>query len=407
MANGMMPNASSPMMQAMNTFPDGIPMDMYGGNRMPNPAAMQGAQNGQSGNHALQDYQMQLMLLEQQNKKRLMMARQEQHESTNPRDGQPMAGGVGMQPGMSPSGSKTGTSPNPTEQMRRTPQLGGMPGSPSGDMARASPAAMNYMNGGIQPEFNTGLFMKEGQIMGPGGQGMRPPTGEMNPMNRPQGQQGQQQQVRMQFPGGQPMQQQQSQGQPQQGGKMAPPQAPPAGNNAQRNQAAASPANSNPNPPTPSTGNKPNPKKKAANKDAPERKVRTTQSSVDATNAQQRPAKKASTANAPNSEENPPATPTPSTPITPGNPAAFNGSGGKGLAQGAPPPNQQVAQNANMAPNQHPMPNSDMPNPGFPDFSTQEPNFNLDFSTLENSDVLENFDFDSFLNTSNEDTFSL
>jgi len=32
----------------------------------------------QGGNHALQDYQMQLMLLEQQNKKRLMMARQEQ-----------------------------------------------------------------------------------------------------------------------------------------------------------------------------------------------------------------------------------------------------------------------------------------------------------------------------------------
>lgn len=32
----------------------------------------------QGGNHALQDYQMQLMLLEQQNKKRLLMARQEQ-----------------------------------------------------------------------------------------------------------------------------------------------------------------------------------------------------------------------------------------------------------------------------------------------------------------------------------------
>ena len=32
----------------------------------------------QTGNHALQDYQMQLMLLEQQNKKRLMMAREEQ-----------------------------------------------------------------------------------------------------------------------------------------------------------------------------------------------------------------------------------------------------------------------------------------------------------------------------------------
>ena len=34
--------------------------------------------NVPSGNHALQDYQMQMMLLEQQNKKRLLMARQEQ-----------------------------------------------------------------------------------------------------------------------------------------------------------------------------------------------------------------------------------------------------------------------------------------------------------------------------------------
>ena len=32
---------------------------------------------GSGGNHALQDYQMQLMLLEQQNRKRLFMARQE------------------------------------------------------------------------------------------------------------------------------------------------------------------------------------------------------------------------------------------------------------------------------------------------------------------------------------------
>jgi len=36
-----------------------------------------------NGNHALQDYQMQLMLLEQQNKKRLMMARQEQDNMIN------------------------------------------------------------------------------------------------------------------------------------------------------------------------------------------------------------------------------------------------------------------------------------------------------------------------------------
>lgn len=35
-----------------------------------------------------------------------------------------------------------------------------------------------------------------------------------------------------------------------------------------------------------------------------------------------------------------------------------------------------------------------------------EQNFNLDFSTLDNTDVLENFDFDSFLNTSTDDAFN-
>jgi hypothetical protein len=39
-----------------------------------------GEQLGSGNNHALQDYQMQLLLLEQQNKKRLMMARQEQEQ---------------------------------------------------------------------------------------------------------------------------------------------------------------------------------------------------------------------------------------------------------------------------------------------------------------------------------------
>lgn len=80
-----------------------------------NQGAMAGQQpmqgnGGQSGNHALQDYQMQLMLLEQQNKKRLMMARQEQHEN-NP-NGAGQMQGVNMPSGMSP-GSRTGTSPNP------------------------------------------------------------------------------------------------------------------------------------------------------------------------------------------------------------------------------------------------------------------------------------------------------
>merc|ERR1712000_122462 len=98
MANGMMNmgNAGSPMMQGMTPqqFNENIQLEIF------NPRGgigqqMQGTPGGgQSGNHALQDYQMQLMLLEQQNKKRLMMARQEQDNAVN-RDGAPM---VGMQP---------------------------------------------------------------------------------------------------------------------------------------------------------------------------------------------------------------------------------------------------------------------------------------------------------------------
>src|SRR5271155_445251 len=87
MGNGMMnmPNAGSPMLAPMsdpNFANGGVPMDMYG-QRMPSQPGMQGGPGAQGGgNHALQDYQMQLMLLEQQNKKRLMMARQEQDNIT-------------------------------------------------------------------------------------------------------------------------------------------------------------------------------------------------------------------------------------------------------------------------------------------------------------------------------------
>lgn len=93
---------ANPAMKGMNPNPAGMgpaggqpnalgqpgsidnPNDFYGGNRMGMPnggaagAAQAAAQQQANGNHALQDYQMQLMLLEQQNKKRLLMARQEQ-----------------------------------------------------------------------------------------------------------------------------------------------------------------------------------------------------------------------------------------------------------------------------------------------------------------------------------------
>jgi hypothetical protein len=74
---------------AMATGMDGN-AEYYTGNRMPGGAAggppMEGGPQAvsQTGNHALQDYQMQLMLLEQQNKKRLLLARQEQDHTGNP-----------------------------------------------------------------------------------------------------------------------------------------------------------------------------------------------------------------------------------------------------------------------------------------------------------------------------------
>ncbi|EHY54496.1 hypothetical protein HRR83_004382 [Exophiala dermatitidis] len=392
MANGMMNmgNAGSPMMQGINPqFSDSMQMEMY--NQRMAGQQMQGTPGGgQSGNHALQDYQMQLMLLEQQNKKRLMMARQEQDNAVN-RDGGPL---VGMQPaGMSPSNSRTGTSPNPADQMKRTPQMGGMPGSPSAAeaMAGRSPAPMNFMNGMPASDFNPAMFMKENQgMVGPGGPNMRPPTS----MEMQQSMARQQQQNRMaqQFQGGQPMAQQPSQGQPQpigtpgQRNEMPPPQAP-AGNNAQRNQ-PASPQNGNA-PPTPSTTNKPNPKAKKAKDEN-----------------KKRPAKKNSTANAPSSENEPPATPTPSTPITPVHPPGFNSSG-KPAAPNMQNNNQSAAPNQNMPQAQPQMHQPDLSQPNaFSEFNGPDQNFNLDFSTLENSDVLENFDFDSFLNTTNDDTFN-
>lgn len=396
MANGMMNmgNAGSPMMQGINPaqFGDNMQMEMY--NQRMGGQQMQGAPGGgQSGNHALQDYQMQLMLLEQQNKKRLMMARQEQDSAVN-RDGAPGGPMVGMQP-MSPSGSRTGTSPNPVDQMKRTPQLAGLPASPSaGDMAGRSPAGMNFMNGMAPNEFNQTMFMKDGQgMVGPGGPNMRPPTSAMD-MQQAMARQQQQNRMAGQFPGGQPMVQQPSQGQQQPMGtpgqrtEMPPPQAP-AGPNAQRNQPASPPGNNAP--PTPSTTNKPNPKSKKAKEDATKKK----------------PAKKSAAANAASAPENePPATPTPSTPITPVHPQGFNNSAGKAGAPGMPNPNQAPPPNQPMPPQpQMHQPDLSQPNGPFDSFGPDQ-NFNLDFSTLENSDVLENFDFDSFLNTTNDDTFN-
>jgi hypothetical protein len=231
------------------------------------------------GNHALQDYQMQLMLLEQQNKKRLLMARQEQDSmSAGPHNQQ--GGGPGFPPAMSPQGSRAGPSPNPTDQMKRgTPKLNqqGLPGSPMPD------AAMQQQRGSPAP----GMSFDPSQ-MPPGMPPQYPGFGQMpqNPMMRPpsshpgnfNGAQMTQQQLELMRQGGmqngawrgpgpqgmmgpgQPQQMGGPMNQPQQRGQMPPPPAPPAGEQPRTQEPSPSqPAQA---PPTPSQANKPKPSKK-------------------------------------------------------------------------------------------------------------------------------------------------
>lgn len=263
-------------------MPDGsqgmYPMgpEYYGANGQLRP----GMAPGQQGNHALQDYQMQLMLLEQQNKRRLMMARQEQ-DSIARADGQPpMSGQGGLPPGTSPQGSRAGASPNPSDQMKRgTPKIpqSGLPGSPSAaDMSqnRGSPASMNLNGSQMPPEMAA--------AGGPAffNPNMRPPSS--NPaFSGPQMGQPVPANAANRMPGGgwqpgaqgqQPMPQQspatQAQaGTPQERTTMPPPSAPPAaGANAGRTQ-PASPQTGGNAPPTPQQTSKPAPKGKKDGKD--------------------------------------------------------------------------------------------------------------------------------------------
>lgn len=285
-----MSNAGGMSDQGSPLIPPGMELgvggpDYYGG---ANPGAMQmrggvppGAPNGGAGgNHALQDYQMQLMLLEQQNKRRLLMARQEQDTIGSGRPDGPggMPGAPGFAPGMSPSGSRGGPSPGPGDQARRgtpkMPQTTGLPGSPMPDGSmRGSPAAMPFnpmqqqemyphMNGGgmrpppsSHPQFNNGQSYIPEQVMAitktqnggrMNGNWQQGPQGQAPMIQAPQPQQG----VQM--------------GTPQQRNEMPPPQAVP---NTAANGRPASPTA----PPTPQTTTKANPKGK---KDPRERKVK-------------------------------------------------------------------------------------------------------------------------------------
>ncbi|KAF2150759.1 hypothetical protein K461DRAFT_270159 [Myriangium duriaei CBS 260.36] len=407
------------MQLAMNSdgqkgMPAGLPVtspavdqngEMFNQNQM-RSMAQPGAN---SSNHALQDYQMQLMLLEQQNKKRLLMARQEQDSQTGP--GGPMPGQPGFgAPAMSPSNSRTGPSPNPDEQIKRgTPKMapGGMPPGMDGMQGRASPAPgfdPSQMNPGMPHNFQ-GMKMP-GAMMGPNGQMMAATShpafnaqmaaqmnGQMNGMT-PQQMEMMRQQAAAGRPNGpwpQPPPGMMHAGQPQQppnmtpqqrNSTMPPPPAPATGDNQNRTQPSSPQQNAAP--PTPSQTNKPNPKKKDNSKGGKKAAAKKNTNATAAT-----PASEAG--------DQPP-TPTPAPPITPTAPSQQFPKGGP--AQGANPP--QAAGPQGVVPNQAPQP--DMSGPFGGSLDGPDMNFGMDFGNLDGQDVLDNFDFDSFLNAEGGDS---
>ena len=284
-------------------MPHGGPMMPQGGedfyaNGMRAPGLPNGNQSG--GNHALQDYQMQLMLLEQQNKKRLLMARQEQDSVSRIDGSQGIPGQAGgyAAPNMSPSGSRSGPSPNPNDQMKReTPKMGqvAIPGSPMPDGSmphgRGSPGAMNFNNNNMPMDMmamKNDMQMNRGPsshpqfngVTNPGLEAIRagqPANGRMpNGTNWQQGPHGQAP-AAIQAPQVQQPQQGQQQGQQQMGtpqqrnSAMPPPQNVPAANVA-GNGRPASPAQQAASS-TPQQSNKPMPAKKK-NEKGESRKVR-------------------------------------------------------------------------------------------------------------------------------------
>ncbi|KAF3359401.1 hypothetical protein VDGD_05618 [Verticillium dahliae] len=396
--------------------------EMGPGGMRPGPG---GPQAGGGSNHALQDYQMQLMLLEQQNKKRLMMARQEQDNMGGmPRgDGATGPGGPGAPTGpngqpfpeTSPQGGRTGASPIPSDQMKRgTPQMNnaGIPSPlPEGAQSRGSPSTMNFMPNSMDPSMAPNFFSKDMQNIGgnmvPGAHmnGMRPHNGHPGqpfngPQMNPQQMMAARQQQQQGAPGGNPAGQWQAapngqmvppgpiQGTPQQRA-MPPPSAP--GPNTNRTN-TSSPQQAAAAPPTPSQTNKAAPKKKDT-KNA-KSKAATNKKSNSNLNAGTTPAADGA------AEAEPP---TPATPMTPVNAAGFNKAGpnttAAGASNGQPAPAAPVAPPAASAPPQAQPDASQNGSFGGMDNSADMMNFGtMDFANpLVSNDVLNDFDFDSFL----------
>ncbi|KAG9245184.1 SOM1 protein [Calycina marina] len=394
------PNAASPGM--MNQQDPSAISQYYNAGEMSSGAAGNNMRQGPAntapaggGNHALQDYQVQLMLLEQQNKKRLMMARQEQDSmgggmpGGQGRDVGPSMGPNGQSfQGTSPQGPRSVNSPNPSEMNKRTPHLN-QPGIPSPlpeGQTRDSPGNMNFIPGQMDPNMYPQPFVKNG--MDPG---MMPQNGAMRPPSSHPGFSSnngmtanqmaianQQRNGNWQGPNGQQMMPGQGgpqQGIPQpQGTPQQRPMAPPVGpvtNGGQR--LPPSPQQSANAPPTPSQGNKANPKnKKNDAKNTKDKRGAMKKGSAPTTGA------------TPQDSTQEPATPTPATPVTSHHTKGFNPLNGAA----APATNGQAPQQMNTGMN--------LQN----DFNMGDNafNFNMEFTDNPNSgDVLQDFDFDSFL----------
>ena len=369
---------------------------------------------------ALADYQMQLMLLEQQNKRRLLMARQEQDQVVNsgppgatPQPAMMAQQGMpfNMHPGMSPR--RNGQSPSPNDPMKRNPsQMGQSPrpdgmavtrGSPAPGVFDAQQAQQAAMAG--QQFFPNAAMRPNG--MGPGGPQFQAPNGQMRPVGmqgpRPGGPAGP-------FPPGMQPFAQNAQGQPpnpnnpggpqgnQPASSMPPPQAP-ANQPGRTNPSSPAPG---PAPPTPRQNKEAGPKKKESAK-------------KDAAKSKQQPKKAGAT---PSSEAEPhPPTPTPSTPVDPHPPPnVLSKQQPNGTQQATAGPNGMQAQ-AGSQPDA--MPGMDpqqiggmggvgdsnvsfvhkLPTSLSTDLLMQPDNigdFNFEFGG-PTTDVLDGFDFDSFL----------
>ncbi|KAI9150421.1 Transcriptional activator somA [Paramyrothecium foliicola] len=462
MGNKQMPNAGPPSQGSpmLPPGPDGNSLAaFYNPGEIAGPGGLRpgpgGAQQPGGSNHALQDYQMQLMLLEQQNKKRLMMARQEQDNIGGiPRDpsapnapGAP-AGPIGQPfPDASPQAMRTGTSPNPTDQMKRgTPQMNnsGIPSPvPEGAQSRGSPnPALNFMGNHVDPNQAPHFFNKQGmegnmaaaqqaQMNGMRAAGSHPGQPFNNQMTQQQmmarqqqqqqqpGAQGNPQQWQQQGPNGQMLPQGMQQSQPVQGTpqqrSMPPPSAPAAAGTNSNARTTASPQQAAAAPPTPNQSNKAAPKKKD-NKNAKDKRA-TQKKSNPSLNSGATPA-------GDNGGE--PEAPTPATPITPVNNGNFkpgqNSNGAPNGQTSVMPPTGAPGAGAGtgVGPTQPGGPTvSAPPNAGqVPPQSHGDPNQNgsismdnfsgmVDFppiemaNPLQTPDVLNDFDFDSFLHDDN------